>query len=146
MGSFMQRDELIPLVRRLYPEWHYDHDVRFGTTYLVASRTGTSKAHAARRMGVTVLSYADFWRLLEGQRVSGGQLPLDVLPTPLGDILYSPGVTSPLEAERLARRQVERDRIAARDASRASVEELRGLPDDPPPPSNMGERVRKITL
>jgi hypothetical protein len=61
---------------RTRPEWealaaakgfYADKKVSYGTDYLVASRTDTTKAEAARQFGTKVITYGEFERMLRGQ-------------------------------------------------------------------------------
>jgi len=55
--------------RAQWEDWAHRHGysvegkVRYGTTLLVASRTDTTKAAAARKLGVRVIDYAGFYHL-----------------------------------------------------------------------------------
>lgn len=61
-----------PMWQNLARQFNFDvHDkVDWGTTYLVASRTDTTKAASARTLGTHVITYADFERM-----VLAGQTP-----------------------------------------------------------------------
>lgn len=87
--------------------WQVHDKVFPHTEYLVASRLDTSKAEAARLQGTTVISYAEFVKLLDGG-----------------------GASSDPVADRERERQEAADRVAAKRAARASNQQALAEAED----------------
>lgn len=70
-GMFVERGALAAELQR---RGHDVYDrVEYGVDYLVASRTDTVKARAARDLGVQVITYAEMWAMLNGLAVPARQ-------------------------------------------------------------------------
>lgn len=67
-GDFVERGQLERMAEAA--GWRVHNKVVVSTDFLVASRTDTSKAAAARAIGTRVLTYEEFWHMIASGQVS----------------------------------------------------------------------------
>jgi hypothetical protein len=125
-GGFMLRADIIRAAEQ--HGWYWHDTVGFSTDYLVATRTDTTKACNARSYGTRVITYPEFWALLD--RPTGSVLPPRPIPSAnIEDVL-------------------ERGRFGRPATPRPSPDAIADLAaTEPPPPCSLpGERIRKINV